>query len=52
MWGLNRDEIRNPHWIYPGQIIYFDRAHGRLTLTKPGAPNRKAASLPDHCQSS
>src|SRR5689334_4224960 len=36
VWGMNRDEIRNPHWIYPGQIIYFDRAHGRLTLTKPG----------------
>jgi hypothetical protein len=34
---MNREEIRNPHWIFPGQIIYFDRAHGRLTLTKPGA---------------
>jgi hypothetical protein len=37
VWGMNRDEIRNPHWIYPGQIIYFDRAHGRLTLTRPQA---------------
>jgi len=37
VWGLNRDEIRNPHWIYPGQIVYFDRAHGRLTLNRPGA---------------
>ncbi|TFW29963.1 LysM peptidoglycan-binding domain-containing protein [Massilia horti] len=37
VWGMNRDEIRNPHWIYPGQIIYFDRAHGRLSLTKPGS---------------
>src|SRR6059058_1744530 len=36
VWGMNRDEIRNPHWIYPGQIIYFDRQHGRLTLVKPG----------------
>jgi hypothetical protein len=36
VWGLNRDEIRNPHWIYPGQVIYFDRAHGRLSLTRPG----------------
>jgi hypothetical protein len=36
VWGMNRDEIRNPHWIYPGQIIYFDRVHGRLSLTRPG----------------
>lgn len=39
VWGMNRDEIRNPHWIYPGQIIYFDRKHGRLTLTRPGQGN-------------
>jgi nucleoid-associated protein YgaU len=36
VWGMNRDEIRNPHWIYPGQVIYFDRAHNRLTLIRPG----------------
>jgi len=36
VWGMNRDEIRNPHWIYPGQVVYFDRARGRLSLTKPG----------------
>jgi hypothetical protein len=36
VWGMNREEIRNPHWIYPGQIIYFDRARGRLSLTRPG----------------
>jgi hypothetical protein len=47
VWGMNRDEIRNPHWIYPGQIIYFDRVHGRLTLTKPGAGDAGAdAGLP------
>jgi nucleoid-associated protein YgaU len=44
VWGMNREEIRNPHWIFPGQVIYFDRAHGRLTLTKP-APDA-GASLP------
>jgi len=37
VWGMNRDEIRNPHWIYPGQIVYFDRARGRLSLNRPGA---------------
>jgi len=32
VWGMNRDEIRNPHWIYPGQVVYFDRAAARLRL--------------------
>lgn len=32
VWGINREQIRNPHWIYPGQIVYFDRAAGRLRL--------------------
>ena len=32
VWGMNRDEIRNPHWIYPGQIVTLDRAAGRLRL--------------------
>lgn len=35
VWGLNRDQIRDPHWIYPGQIVYFDRSAGRLRLGKP-----------------
>ena len=37
VWGMNRDEIANPHWIYPGQIVYFDRKNGRLSLSKPGS---------------
>jgi len=35
VWGMNREEIRNPHWIYPGQVVYFDRAAGRLRLGTP-----------------
>lgn len=32
VWGMNKEEIRNPHWIYPNQIVYFDRTNGRLRL--------------------
>ena len=37
VWDMNRADIRNPHWIYPGQIVYFDRAAGRLRLGRPTA---------------
>jgi hypothetical protein len=40
VWDMNRDQIRNPHWIYPGQIVYFDRVAGKLRLGKGvGADN-------------
>ncbi|MET0981889.1 MAG: LysM peptidoglycan-binding domain-containing protein [Telluria sp.] len=45
VWGLNRDQIRNPHWIYPGQVIYFDRVRGRLSLTRPGGDGSDAPLL-------
>ena len=32
VWEHNRAQIRDPHWIYPGQTIYFDRERQRLSL--------------------
>jgi len=45
VWGMNREEIRNPHWIYPGQIVYFDRAAGRLRLGRPKNNNSDSANV-------
>src|ERR1051326_5819098 len=36
LWGLNKDEIRNPHLIYPGYVIVLDRARGQLTIGRAG----------------
>ena len=32
LWGMNMNDIKNPHLIYPGQALYLDKADGRATL--------------------
>ena len=44
LWGLNKDEIRNPHLIYPGYVIVLDRARGRLSIG--GEPSGEPTSAP------
>jgi LysM repeat protein len=32
LWGMNLDDIRNPHLIYPGQVLVLDKSNGRARL--------------------
>ena len=32
LWGMNLEQIRNPHLIYPGQVLYLDKTGGRARL--------------------
>lgn len=34
VWRMNRDQIRNPHLIYPGQIVHLDRSGPWLSIGK------------------
>lgn len=37
LWGMNINDIKNPHLIYPGQVLVLERADGKATLRLAGA---------------
>jgi LysM repeat protein len=38
LWGMNLEQVRNPHLIYPGQVLFLEKADGfaRLRTRRPG----------------
>lgn len=32
LWGMNLEQIRNPHLIFPGQVLVLDKSGGRAVL--------------------
>jgi hypothetical protein len=39
LWGMNLEQIRNPHLIYPGQTLYLDKSGGRANLRMGQGPD-------------
>ena len=37
LWGMNLDDIKNPHRIYPGQRLVLERIDGRARLRMAGS---------------
>ena len=50
LWGMNLQQIRNPHLIYPGQVLVLERKDGRATLKvgrgEAGAPTNTVRLSP------
>ncbi len=42
IWGYNKDTIQDPHWIYPGNVVYLDHSTNTLKVGESGTAGTAA----------
>jgi LysM repeat protein len=45
LWGMNKEQVRNPHLIYPGQVLVLVKTGGRAHLQLAGDGSSGVAKL-------
>lgn len=49
LWRMNQDDIKNPHWIYPGQVLVLEYdANGNPRLRIEGGGDSRNVKLEPH----
>ncbi|MDB5849308.1 MAG: peptidoglycan-binding protein [Rhodoferax sp.] len=41
LWGMNLQDVRNPHLIFPGQQLFLDKSNGRARLRTAAVGNQQ-----------
>ena len=53
LWGMNLDQVRNPHLIYPDQVLTLEKSGGRATLrvSQSSVTDGRTVKLSPHVRS-